>query len=325
MAKFIVPTEASIHTSFSFLEKNSFFDNANDNAILEFNPFYMHLEPIGLAMISAWGAWCRRHGKQITANNLSKRTDYAARMKLFQQLGIDYTHEVNEHEEIGRFMPLRNVRNQDDIRSVIADVSALLHLGENPDSLAAVQYCLSELLRNVIEHSGSPEGAFVCAHNYTGKGPHRVTLAVADCGCGITQHLGRKFEEIKNDDITALQMAMMPGITGVIPGMYGTSDNAGAGLFITRCIAKGTGGYFEIISGKAAYRLRRTQLNNQAVLFNDPFFERCDVWDLTNPWQGTVVTIEIKTEMINDFESYFGWIKEQIPPRVPSQKRIIFT
>jgi len=325
MAKFVVPTEASIHTSHSFLLKNNFFDHPNDKATLEFNPYYMHLEPVGLAMIAAWGAWCRRNGQAVTVDNLSKRADYAARMRLFQQLGIEYIHKITEHEEIGRFMPLRAVRNQDDIRSVIADVSALLHLGENPDSLAAVQYCMSELLRNVIEHSGSPEGAFVCAHNYTGKGPHRVTLAVADCGCGITQHLGKKYPDITHNDLAALQLAMLPGITGAIPGMYGTADNAGAGLFITRSIAKGTGGYFEIVSGKAAYRLRRAKIEDQATLFNDPFLERSDQWRLPNPWQGTVVTIEIKTEMINDFESYFGWIRDQIPPREPTQKRIKFT
>ena len=38
-----------------------------------------------------------------------------------------------------------------------------------PDGLAAVQYCVSELIRNVLEHSGSPDGAFVCAHRYTKK------------------------------------------------------------------------------------------------------------------------------------------------------------
>jgi hypothetical protein len=139
MAKFIVPTEASIHTSHSFLANNNFFNRPNNKSTLEFNPFYMHLEPVGLAMIAAWGAWCRRNGQTVTVENLTKRADYAARMKLFEQLGIEYTHKITEHEEIGRFMPLRNVKNQEDIRSVIADVSALLHLGENPDSLAAVQ------------------------------------------------------------------------------------------------------------------------------------------------------------------------------------------
>lgn len=325
MPKFVVPTEASIHTSFSFLAKNAFFDNSGPIATIEFNPDYMHLEPMGLAMIAAWSAWCRRNALAIEVRNLTKRTDYAARMKLFEQIGIEYNRPIKEHEEVGRFLPLRNVKTQKDIRSVLADVSALLHLNDNPDSLATVQYCMSELLRNVLEHSGSPDGAFVCAHNYTGKGPHRVTLAVADCGSGITRHLSKAYPDIEENDLEALRLAMLPGITGAIPGLYGTSDNAGAGLFITRCIAKGTGGYFEIISGKAAYRYFRSKLYEQSLLFQDAFAERCNRWEFPSSWIGTVVTIEIRTEMINEFESFFGWIRDQIPPRVPTQKRIRFT
>ena len=305
--------------------KNDFFGDPLGKAVLEFHPLYMHIEPIGLTMIAAWGAWCKRQGFSLKASNISRRTDYAARMKLFDQLGIPYERQIVEHEEIGRFMPLRNVKSQEDIRSVIADVSALLHLHEFPDTLAAVQYCLSELLRNVLEHSGSPDGGFVCAHNFSGLGPHRVTLAIADCGVGIARHLGRAYPSVLDNHEQALRYAMTPGITGVAPGVYGTPDNAGAGLFITRSIAKGTGGYFEIISGNAAYRLRREKLDGSLSLFADPFLERSDVWSLPHQWIGTVVSVEIGTEAINDFEHYFGWIREQIPRRTPARKKVRFT
>jgi len=165
-------------------------------------------------------------------------------MKLFEHLGIEYPNQVTEHEEAGRFLALRNVRTRDDVRGVIADVSALLHLDRDIEALAAVQYCMSELLRNVLEHSNSPDGAYVCAHNYSEANTQRVTIAIADCGVGITKHLGRAYHDIKNDDLLALRYAMQPGVTGAVSGTYGTPDNAGAGLFITRCIAKGSGGVF---------------------------------------------------------------------------------
>jgi anti-sigma regulatory factor (Ser/Thr protein kinase) len=325
MATFLVPTSASIHTSKALLEHNDFFAETGEKAVIKFNTSYMHLEPIGLAMIAAWGAWCKRNDLKIEVQNITRRADYAARMKLFEMLGIEYERQITEHEEIGRFLPLCNVKTRDDIRAVLADVSALLHLNENPDSLKTVQYCLSELLRNALEHSGSRDGAFVCAHNYTGKGPHRVTLAVADCGCGISQHLSIAHPKVKDNDLEAIRLAMQPGITGAIPGVYGTSDNAGAGLFITRNIAKGTGGYFEIISGNAAYRLRRTNNIQQPSLFQDAFVERCDTWKFPTDWIGTVVTLEIRTEMVNEFEKFFGWIRNRIPTRISTQKRIRFT
>ena len=312
MAKFIVPRKASIHTSRSFLMKNNFFNGFDEKAILEFIPNLIDLEPIGLVMIAAWSAWCNRNGQQVEVQNLPKLGDYAELNRLLQQIGIKNPQSKTENQKIGCFLSLRNVKTQEDIRSVINDVYSLLPLINNPDALAAIQYCMSELLNNSLEHSGSPDGAFICAHNYTGKGPHRVSLAVADCGCGITQHLSKAYPDIRDDDLSALQHAMLPVLSGVIPGLYGSSNKVGDGLFITRCIAKAASGYFEIISGRAAYRLRRATIVDQSNLFRDAFLERSDQWRLPYPWLGTIVAIEISTKMNKEFKNFFEWIQDQI-------------
>jgi len=209
----------------------------------------------------------------------------------------------------------------------IRDISALLHLDQEPDALAAVQYCVSELLRNVIEHSSSPDGAFVCAHRYTKGSPHRVTLAVADCGIGIAEYLSENYPDALGSDRIAIGLAMRPGITGARPGLYGTPENAGAGLFITRCIAKGTGGYFFISSGDAVYRLRRgLNPESQVELYADPYDEtRYDIWELRSSWMGTVVSVEIRTDQIADFQGFFSWIRNHLPQRVSGESRIRFT
>lgn len=285
------------------------------------------MEPVALAMIAAWGSHWRRQGKSVEAHNLTKMTRYAARMKLFEHLGIDYHPEQVEHEEAGRFLPITRVATKDAVGPVIGDVSALLHLDDDPESLAAVQYCVSELLRNVLEHSGSPDGAFVCAHRFTDTEPHRVSIAVADCGQGIAQHLGGVHHEALDNDMVALGLAMRPGVTGAKPGPYGTTDNAGAGLFITRCIAKGTGGYFALISGEAAFRQRRSlAAEDEIELFADPYDDgRHDKYELPEPWQGTAVALEIRTEKIADYDGFFQWIFKQIPSRKGKRKKIKFT
>ncbi|MGH7265467.1 MAG: hypothetical protein ACREMB_11520 [Candidatus Rokuibacteriota bacterium] len=187
-------------------------------------------------------------------------------MKLFEHLGVPYdARPVTAREEAGRFLPVTQVSKREDVPTVIGNISALLHLQDDPESLSAVQYCVSELLRNVLEHSGSSDGAFVAAHRYAKKGPHRVTIAVADCGRGIADHLGQIHPEALTDDRVALGLSMRPGITGAKAGMYGISDNAGAGLFITRCMAKGTGGYFLLSSGRASYRLRRSRNDDEMI------------------------------------------------------------
>ena len=327
MPRLILPNNVSFHTARHFLNANRPFEQDSANALLVFRHRWAHLEPMALSMVSAWGAWCRRQGKDVLVENLDRRASYAARMKLFHHLGVPFDPGITEHEEAGRFLPVSQVVTRDQVAGVIGSISALLHLQDEPESLAAVQYCVSELLRNVLEHSGSPDGAFVCAHRYTGEPTPRVTIAVADCGLGIASHLGRVHPEATSDDMIALGLAMRPGITGALRGPYGTAENAGAGLFITRCIAKGTGGYFLLISGNAAYRLRRALSDNdQVTLYTDPFDEdRSDRWPLPAPWQGTVVAVEIRTDQIQDYQGFFQWIFRNIPSRAAKRRGIKFT
>jgi hypothetical protein len=228
---------------------------------------------------------------------------------------------------LGGFVPVTQIVSRGDIQAVIGNISALLHLQDDLESLSAVQYCVSELLRNVLEHSGSPDGAFVAAHRYTKRDPHRVTIAVADCGRGIADHLGQVYPDALASDRTALGLAMRPGVTGVRAGVYGVPDNAGAGLFITRCIAKGTGGYFLLASGRAAYRLRRTNDNDEMTQLNIDAYRdrRHDDWVFTSPWKGTIVSVEVHTERIGEYGGFFRWIFDQIPTRESRRGRIQFT
>ncbi len=176
MPKFFIPNNASLHTVRAFLQQELLFSEESDEALLEFHPKWVHMEPLALAMAAAWGTWCRDRGHRIRAINLGPSARYAARMRLFQLLDIDFDPGQQEHEEAGRFLPLTQVSNRQDVGPVIADVSALLHLEDDPESLAAVQYCLSGLLRNTLEHSNARSGAFVCAHRFAKKGSHRVSI-----------------------------------------------------------------------------------------------------------------------------------------------------
>ncbi len=325
MPKFSLAAFSTVNNVRPFLQQNKFFRDPPSEAELRFYANWTHLEPVALAMAASWGKWCRRKGKAVSIANAGKTADYAWRMKLFEHLGVAWTPTVTEHEESGRFLPVRQVLASSDIGAVIADISALLHLDSEPESLAAVQYCMSELLRNVLEHSGSLDGAFICAQTYPGK-KKRVSIAVADCGIGVGAHLGRVFPDALSNAREAIRLALQPGITGAVRGAYGAPDNAGAGLFITRSIAKGCGGYFMLYSGEGAYRLRRANMEEQRTLTMDAMAERHDYWPLVeNGWQGTVVALEIMMERLMDFDSYFRWIRDSIPERRRREGRIRFS
>jgi anti-sigma regulatory factor (Ser/Thr protein kinase) len=321
---FKLPNSASLKNVRPFLESNNFFSRRR-GATIEFHPGWCHLEPHALAMAAAWGVEQIDAGMTIKVKN-KERAKYAARKKLFDHIGVAVPFEIHEHEEAGRFVPITQVKDSASVRSVIADISALLHLQDDPETLAAVQYCLSELLRNVLEHSASNNGAFVCAQNFRTGTPPRVAIAVADCGIGIPEHLRRAFSDASDRDSEVVSFALKPGVTGAPRGVYGTPDNAGAGLFITRCIAKGSGGYFFIASGHGAYRLRRARNpDEQTELYEDPLDDRHDLWEFHHPWKGTVVALEIRTDQIADFEGYFAWIRRHFSDRSRKTRRIRFT
>ena len=317
MPRFTFPKNASFHTARTFFAGHTPFVLDGGPAILSFPPTFPYIEPVALSMAAAWGTWCKKNGLAINVENMGRNASYASRMHLFKHLGINDAPDVREREEAGRFLPITQIKDRTDITAVIGDISALLHLNDEPDALAAVQYCVSELLRNVIEHAGTEDGAFVCAHRYANNNLHRVTLAVADCGRGVASHLGQKYNEALDNDRIALGLAMTPGITGAQVGLYGTTENAGAGLFITRSIAKGTGGYFLMSTGNAVYRLRRSNdPDKQLSLFADPYTEqRHDGWEFDSSWQGTIASVEIRMNKIEDFQEFFSWIRKHMPQR----------
>ena len=330
MPIFTIPNSASIHTLKSFLAANKPFSDSSGPARLVMHPKWAHMDPMALAMSAAWGGWChrQRRGCEIAIENTEGgHTNYARRMGLFKLLNVPETAALEEHEEAGRFLPLAQVKTPFELAAVIADISALLHLDKEPDGLAAVQYCVSELLRNVLEHSGSPEGAYICAQRYTNKRPKRVSIAVADCGWGIAEHIGNSYPEARQNYSLALRLAMQPGITGAYKdAMYGATDNAGAGLFITRAIAKATGGYFVLLSGDTAFRLLRARRKDQPLVYHDAFSDpRHDLWVTDSFWQGTVAAVEIATEKIPDFQAFFQWIRKQVPATKTAAGKIKFT
>jgi hypothetical protein len=326
MPRLRVPNTAAIHTARSFLEAGCPFDDEGGDAVLELHPEWAYLEPVALAMVAAWGAHWRRMGRAVRVENLGVHASQLAALGLFQHLGVDLG-SASESDAPPGALPLTQVKTKVDVAGVLERIPERLDLAEDPESLAAVRYCTSELIRNVLEHSGSPEGAFVCARRYTRRAPHRVTLAVADCGRGIGEHLGRVHPEAAGDALVALALAMRPGVTGAVAGMYGAPDNAGAGLFITRSIAKGTGGYFLLVSGAAAYRLRRALTDaEQMTLLLDAFDEeRFDRWRLACEWPGTAVSMEIRTDRIGDYDGFFEWIFRRVPTREGFERRIRFT
>lgn len=158
----------------------------------------------------------------------------------------------------GRYIPLRQIRGTADLRLLFADIVPLLHLDATPEQAQAVQYSVSEMVRNVLEHAASPDGGVAAAELYPASGERqaRVSIGIADCGAGIRRSLSRNFPKIASDR-EAVLTAVKPGTTGAVRSYYGTTDNAGAGLFFTRRLATTADGQFGLLSGDVFLRSTR--------------------------------------------------------------------
>lgn len=310
--------QTSIHVLGSFLGANKFFPAETPSEIvLNFHPRFGFLQPFSLAMLAAWGDFWRKQGVPIRCGNLNASgVAYAWRMGLFRFLDAQYSPGRSEHEEAGRFLALRKISTTQDVSSFITDVAPLLH---RPEHRQAVQYCLSETIRNVLEHAGGAP-AFACAQYYKDDegNPKRVAIGVADYGVGILRSLSTNYNLPNHGE--AILEAMRPGITGARRGMYGTPDNAGVGLFFLKCIAKSSNSFFAIISGDAAFRLRRVS-RDKLKLYTDPRRDTHDLFTNLPGWDGTAVAIEIGLHRVQSFEKTMEAIRNAISAERPKRAK----
>lgn len=158
----------------------------------------------------------------------------------------------------GRFLPIRNLHSLSETNSASREIVGCLDTIDRA-SANTMQYAISELIDNALQHSSSPTGAFVTAQKYAKLS--RVRTLIVDTGIGIRGHLMRhpRFRQLA-DDQEAIRTALTPFVTGT----YIVSpqddrreyENQGLGLSVIDQIAKSGGGELYVWSGHALYRSR---------------------------------------------------------------------
>jgi anti-sigma regulatory factor (Ser/Thr protein kinase) len=283
-----LPSSFALKQVRSVLSRVSFFPGTLEGDLsLSFHPKWQHLEPIGVAMLAAWHAYWKGQGANFHIRNAhTKSTAYAGRVGLLRHLGVRRRVSI-AHEAAGRFMPLREVKDQADINHVVGEVASLVR---SKELALTVQYAIAELMRNVLEHGQA--SAFVCAQYYAKS--KVVSIAVADCGVGLRKSLQR---HAFASDREALVGSMKPGVSGARHDLpYSAPDNGGLGLFTCRGFAKLSREYFAVVSGDSAYALRKGPKEAALPpLHPNPLSEETHEFvNLPTPWKGTVVAMNIR-------------------------------
>jgi len=290
------------------------FDNSKpDKLVITANKKWVSVHPVVLSMVAALGL---KTGKVFCEKMEATSKHYFERMGLFKFLGIDSGIQITEHESAARFIPLTQIKNSDELTKFITEMIPLLHL--EPGQAKTIKYIVSELVRNVLEHSYSDIGAILSAQYY--KKSNTIRIGIADIGVGIKNSINQS--HFTSTDLKAIQLALTPGITGTTNKEDGTEYNAGAGLFFIKSIAKVNKDFFLLYSGNAMYKLLKSaSLKQKVTLYADPFNDRHSVDENLPYWSGTLIGIDISLDSTKEFSLLLDLIRETYVQTIRDRKK----
>lgn len=291
-----------------------FDPSATDCLDISANKNWISVHPAVLAMVAALGQMVEPSRVAYEPFEAKSR-HYLERMGLFKFLRVDSGITMTEHDPTGRFIPITQIKNSDALSHFITEMIPLLHLA--PEHAEPIRYIMSELVRNVLEHADSNQGAFVAAQYY--KKSNAIRIGIADTGIGIRSSIIRS--HVASDDLAALKLALTPGITGTTNREGGTEFNAGAGLFFIKSIATVNRNFFVIYSGTALYKLLKSHATKRLSLHANPFEDRHTALSDLPRWPGTVVGIDLALDANEAFSKLLDRIRETYSEAVRTRRR----
>ncbi len=316
MSLLYIPNSIALSNFDSVFKQNDF--NFSDGKVeIQFHPKYVAMHPVGLALYAAFGDYFRLNGIKTSAtiNYEIRSIPYLQRMGLFSTLGYSDPVETKKHEETGRFISLTRITTSDELAKFLKDIDPILHTTQ--DTSRTVKHVFSELLRNVLEHSFSPLGGHVCAtYNYKRK---KISIGISDTGRGILKGMVgyKRFSSHKE----AILNALKPGVSGTTKRLGGTQENAGAGLFFTKCIAQSTRNHFLIYSGDSYFKLL-TRPSSEEIKFNgNPEDDYATIKDSLPMFPGTVIGIDIHIEDTTAFNKLMQMIGDSYRASLKKMKK----
>ncbi|APZ42372.1 STAS-like domain-containing protein [Acidihalobacter ferrooxydans] len=250
----------------------------------------LHLSPWATTLIAAYGAWLhevRDVDVHIDYDPSSPTGKFIENIGLPSALGYDCEIPIRRN-----YVPLTKITTSKEIKPFIDKTAELLDLDDS-ELADALKYSLTELLRNVVQHSKSRIGGFASAVFYPTKGI--VEITIADIGCGLRHSLHEAYPEINRDE-KALRFALLPHVSGTFAsGNYGNmKDNAGLGLFFVKEIASRAYGGFFLASGSSLVDVWGNKDGSMGKKYVSA--ER-------GGWRGTFAVLQLRKDSIGEFDS----------------------
>ena len=298
--KIHIPNSAFLGNIDPFLR--GFDPSDPDSLRITLNPNWTSVHPLVLSMIAALGLNVKPENIYIDKLEAKSGT-YLVRMGLFKILNLACDTKIQEHAPEGRFIPVKQVRTSDELAEFITEMIPMLH--SDPEQAKTIGYIISELGRNVLEHSIAENGAILCAQFYAKS--NTIRIGIADTGIGIRKSINQS--HVATTDLEAIRLALWPGVTGTTSAPGGTAQNAGAGLFFVKSIANLNKDFFVIYSGNGFYKLL-IKKGERIKLNADPFDDRHSRNDQLPYWQGTLVGVDITLDQTREYSELLDAIRD---------------
>ena len=269
--KFLVPRDHILEKILLFGNQLAAYSGNCDEAVFDFQGKGLDT-PFGMLYL----AFAIKNFKQkypnviFTPINHSERW-YASHMGYFQTCGFEIGKLPGQANGSDTYLPITiisvaGLRDQakneikevgDVIEEYSKKLSAILLQHDDVSTLEILAYTFREVIRNIVEHSKSDTIAFSAQFRTKAK---QAEIAILDTGIGIRSGLSSNPHLKISTDHEALNLALMPGISGkfykgVKESPYDVWQNSGYGLFAVSRLC-GHGGKFTICSGDTALALK---------------------------------------------------------------------
>lgn len=179
-------------------------------------------------------------------------------------------------------------------------IGVLLQSDSSP-AFQALSYAMREMLRNVVEHSGSTDLAYVAQYwPNTGK----AEIAITDRGMGLAKSLSSnpKIGTVSDDE--ALHLGVKPGVSSKTWRKQASRsdwNNSGYGLYMVKGLCVASGGSLSIASGSLA----RT-------------WSKKTTTTIPTHLQGTTVVLQLNSDNLEDINRELEKLRDEARGGKPS-------
>lgn len=295
----IIPRKVDLLSSLNFCKKVDGISKSEEEYIYDYVEMST-VEPFGMLVLGS------KIRSLIDECKFAKHKDknfrdkyYAANMGYFYSVRQEFGKSPDKLRGNERFIPIKKIdinsfyieayNNNMDIEDYLEERVAK-HIAEvlsrdNEELKMCIKYCITELLRNVYDHSQSKE-LWYAGQYWPSK--NIVEIAILDEGIGISESLKRNKKIVILNDEEAIRNSLLPGVTQNVKkrrSSYSTSFNEGFGLYMIKSICERIGGDLVLASKSCCIKI-------------SPVGE--EVFDTS--FDGTAIRIRIDTTKINNVE-----------------------